>query len=198
MQQIVLASHNSAKIKEFQRLFAALNIEIIPQAELGVGEVEEPFMTFIENALLKARHASQLTGLPALADDSGLCVAALHGAPGVRSARYGGEPKSDARNNAHLLAALAGQTDRRAYYYAVLVFVRHASEPQPIIADGQCEGEILRTARGEAGFGYDPLFWIAALGRSMAELSIEEKSVLSHRGKALRELIGKLKDTDHG
>ena len=197
MQQIVLASHNAAKIKEFQRLFAKLNIEIIPQAKLDVPETEEPFMTFIENALLKARHASQLTGLPALADDSGLCVAALHGAPGVHSARYAGEPKSDARNNAQLLHALVGQADRRAYYYAVLVLVRHANDPQPIITEGRCEGEILTVARGEGGFGYDPLFGLTSLGRSMAELSAEEKSAISHRGKALDTLLKKLKDTGH-
>jgi XTP/dITP diphosphohydrolase len=197
MQQIVLASHNAAKIKEFQHFFSALDIKIIPQAELKVEEVEEPFATFIENALLKARHASQLTGLPALADDSGLCVAALQGAPGVRSARYGGEPKSDARNNAQLLQALAEHENRRAYYYAVLVFIRHAQDPQPIIAEGRCDGEILSTIRGEGGFGYDPLFWLPLLGRSMAELSFEEKSKISHRGQALHVLRNKL-GADYG
>lgn len=194
MQQIVLASNNTSKINEFQRLFAAQDIHIIPQRELGVPEVKEPFMTFVENALLKARHASKVTGLPALADDSGICVYALQGAPGVLSARYAGEPKSDARNHAQLLQALIGQTDRRAYYYAVLVLVRHAEDPQPLIADGRCEGEILPAAQGEGGFGYDPIFWIPSLARSVAELSVDEKSVISHRAKALRVLIEKLKN----
>lgn len=194
MQKIVLASNNGAKINEFQLLFAPLHITIIPQGELGVPEVDEPFGTFVENALCKARHASKITGLPALADDSGLCVSVLHGAPGVLSARYGGMPKSDARNNKQLLQALLGQTDRRAYYYAVLVLVRHAEDPQPLISDGRCEGEILAAARGEGGFGYDPLFWFPALARSAAELSGEEKSAISHRGKALRLLLEKLKE----
>lgn len=192
MQQIVLASNNVGKIQEFQRLLAGLQIQIIPQSEYGVSEAEEPFHTFVENALTKARHASRVTGLPALADDSGLCVAALQGAPGVLSARYGGIPKSDAKNNATLLQALGNEVDRRAYYYAVLVLVRHADDPQPIIADGRCEGEILKEARGTGGFGYDPLFWIPTLARSVAELSAEEKSAISHRGKALRTLIQKL------
>ena len=192
MQQIVLASNNVGKIQEFQRLLAGLQIQIIPQSEYGVTEALEPFHTFVENALAKARHASRATGLPALADDSGLCVAALNGAPGVLSARYGGIPKSDAKNNMALLQALDNEVDRRAYYYAVLVLVRHADDPQPIIADGRCEGEILKEARGVGGFGYDPLFWIPALERSAAELSAEEKSAISHRGKALRTLIQKL------
>lgn len=193
MQQIVLASNNAGKVREFQQLFAALRIELIPQGKLGVPEVEEPFCTFIENALTKARHASRETGLPALADDSGICVSALQGAPGVLSARYAGEPKSDARNNALLLQSLEGLADRRAYYYVVLVLVRHAEDPQPIIAEGRCDGEILTAFRGENGFGYDPLLWIPALQRSIAELSPEEKSKISHRGHAARALIARLK-----
>ena len=192
MRQIVLASLNAAKIHEFQHLFAEHNITIIPQDTLGVAEVDEPFTTFVENALTKARHASRVTGLPALADDSGLCVDALQGAPGVLSARYAGEPKSDSRNNSQLLQALSTTTHRRAYYYAVLVLVRSADDPQPIITDGHCAGEILTAPRGEGGFGYDPLFWIPALARSVAELSSAEKMAISHRGQALRRLLKKL------
>jgi XTP/dITP diphosphohydrolase len=194
-KRIVLASNNAGKVKEFNRLFAALDIEIVPQGELGVAECEEPHHTFIENALEKARHASRITGLPALSDDSGLCVHALGGAPGVYSARFAGEPKSDARNNQKLLESLAGQADRSAYYYAALVLVRHADDPQPLISDGICCGEILETSRGEGGFGYDPLFLLPQFGKTAAEISADEKSQISHRGKALRELIAKLQET---
>lgn len=196
MQKIVLASNNAGKLREFARLFADLDIELIPQGQLGVGEAEEPHATFVENALEKARHAAHITGLPALADDSGICVHALGGAPGVYSARFAGEPKSDARNNEKLIADLAGQTDRRAYYYAALVLVRHADDPQPLIADGFCDGLIVDTPTGEGGFGYDPHFFLPQFGKTVAEISAEEKSLISHRGKALRELVGKLKE--HG
>lgn len=196
MKKIVLASNNAGKLREFARLFADLDIEIIPQGQLGVTEAEEPHATFVENALAKARHAAQATGLPALADDSGICVHALGGAPGVYSARYAGEPKSDARNNEKLVAALAGQADRRAYYYAALVLVRHADDPQPLIADGFLDGEIVDTAQGEGGFGYDPYFLLPQFDKTVAQISAEEKSLISHRGKALRELIAKLKE--HG
>lgn len=196
MQKIVLASNNAGKLREFARLFADYDIELIPQGQLGVTEAEEPHATFVENALAKARHAARITGLPALADDSGICVHALGGAPGVYSARYAGEPKSDARNNEKLVAELAGQTDRRAYYYAALVLVRHADDPQPLIADGCCDGEIIDTPRGEGGFGYDPYFLLPQFGKTVAEISPEQKSLISHRGKALRELAGKLKE--HG
>jgi XTP/dITP diphosphohydrolase len=196
MKKIVLASNNVGKLREFSRLFADLDIEIIPQGELGVAEAEEPHATFVENALAKARHAARITGLPALADDSGICVHALGGAPGVYSARYAGEPKSDTRNNEKLVAALADQADRRAYYYAALVLVRHADDPQPLIADGFCDGLIVDTPQGEGGFGYDPHFFLPQFGKTVAQISPEEKSLISHRGKALRELIGKLKE--HG
>ena len=196
MKKIVLASNNAGKLREFARLFADLDIELIPQGQLGVGEVEEPHATFVENALEKARHAARVTGLPALADDSGICVHALGGAPGVYSARYAGEPKSDARNNEKLITTLAGQANRRAYYYAALVLVRHADDPQPLIADGFCDGLIVDTPAGEGGFGYDPHFFLPQFGKTVAEISAEEKSLISHRGKALRELVGKLKE--HG
>jgi len=192
-QRIVLASNNKGKLKEFNELLATIGFSVHPQGEFNIPEAEEPFHTFVENALAKARHASRLTGLPALADDSGVCVNALGGAPGVYSARYAGEPKSDARNNEKVIADLAAHADKSAYYYCVLVFVRHADDPQPVIADGRWEGVISPEARGEGGFGYDPHFLIPALGKHVAELAPEEKNRLSHRGQALRALVEKLK-----
>ena len=194
-QRIVLASNNAGKVKEFNHLLAPFDFEVIPQGELGVPECPEPFATFVENALAKARHAAQFTGLPALADDSGLCVHALGGVPGVLSARFAGEPKSDARNNEKLLAEMQDKTDRRAWYYAALVLVRSVQDPQPLIADGVCTGEILTAPLGDGGFGYDPLFWRADLQKSVAQLSAAEKSTISHRAKALQKLISQLKET---
>lgn len=192
MKQLVLASNNAKKLKELEALLSPLGIAVIPQGELGVSEAEEPHCTFIENALAKARHAAAATGLPALADDSGLCVAALGGAPGVQSARYAGEPKSDARNNEKLLAALAGQTDRRAHFVSLLVLVRHAEDPQPIIAEGEWHGAILPAQRGEGGFGYDPLFLDPASGQTAAELPPAVKNQRSHRGQAMQKLLERL------
>lgn len=192
MQKIVLASNNQGKLKEFGQILAPLNISLHAQSEFDVPEAEEPYFTFVENALTKARHAARLTGLPALADDSGLCVNALNGAPGVLSARYAGEPKSDTRNNQELVANLAAYQDRSAYYYCVLVYVRSEFDPQPIIADGRWSGEIISSPRGEHGFGYDPHFWIPSLEKTVAELSPEQKNSLSHRGQALRSLLEKL------
>ena len=194
MQELVLASGNAGKLKEFRRLLEPLGLAVTPQAELGVGEAEEPHDTFIENALAKARHAAQFTGLPALADDSGLCVEALGGAPGVHSARYAGEPKSDARNNEKLLAALAGKSDRRAHYACVLVLCRHAADPEPLIAIGDWWGEILLAPRGSGGFGYDPLFLDPQFGLSAAELDLERKNRVSHRGKAMAALLSLLQE----
>lgn len=194
MKKLVLASNNAKKLKELVALVAPLGIEVIPQGELGVSEAEEPHCTFIENALTKARHAAAATGLPALADDSGLCVAALGGAPGVQSARYAGEPKSDARNNEKLLEALAGQTDRRAHFVSLLVLVRHAEDPQPIIAEGEWHGEILPALQGEGGFGYDPLFLDPASGQTAAELPAEIKNQRSHRGQAMQKLLERLQE----
>ena len=194
MQRLVLASNNAKKLKELGSLLTPLGIELIPQGQLDIPEAEEPFPTFVENALAKARHASRLSGLPALADDSGLCVRALGGAPGVFSARYAGEPKSDARNNAHLLAALADQSDREAHFVSVLVLVRHADDPQPIIAQGNWHGEILTEARGADGFGYDPLFWVPAAAKSAAEMAPDEKNACSHRGIAMQKLLTQLGD----
>lgn len=193
MQKIVLASNNAKKLKELSALLTPLGIQLIPQGELGVPEAEEPHHTFLENALAKARHAAQLTGLPALADDSGLCVKALGGAPGVQSARYGGEPKSDARNNEKLLAALTGVADRRAHFVSLLVLVRHGDDPQPLVAEGEWHGEIIDQYRGEGGFGYDPLFYVPAEKATAAELSAEVKNRLSHRGQAMARLLERLK-----
>jgi XTP/dITP diphosphohydrolase len=187
--KLVLASNNAKKLKELDTILAPLGWELVPQGQLGVPEVDEPHCTFVENALAKARHASQLTGLPALADDSGLCVDAFDGAPGVYSARYAGEPRSDARNNEKLLAELGNSSLRAAHYVALIVFVRHADDPQPIIAEGEWHGEILPAARGESGFGYDPLFYVRELDKSAAELDAAEKNRRSHRGQALARLV---------
>jgi XTP/dITP diphosphohydrolase len=191
-RKIVLASNNIGKLKEFGQMLAPLGIEVHAQSEYGVPEAEEPYLTFVENALTKARHASRITGMPAMADDSGICVDALGGAPGVLSARYAGEPKSDERNNQKLIADLVSSTNKSASYYCVLVYVRHADDPQPVIAEGSWQGEIINTPRGNNGFGYDPYFFLPALGKTAAELSPDEKNQLSHRGKALRALIEKL------
>ena len=192
-QRLILASNNAGKLREFAEILGPIGFTLHPQGEFDVPEADEPFATFVENALHKARHAARLTGLPALADDSGVCVNALKGAPGVYSARYAGEPKSDAKNSAKLIADLAEHADKSAYYYCVLVYVRHADDPQPVIADGRWDGEIIATARGANGFGYDPHFWLPALGKTTAELTPDEKNGLSHRGQALRALVAKLK-----
>jgi XTP/dITP diphosphohydrolase len=191
-QRLILASNNAGKLKEFAQLLGPIGFELHPQGEFNVPEAEEPFGTFVENALQKARHAARLTGLPALADDSGVCVNALGGAPGVYSARFAGEPKSDARNNEKLVADLAAHADKSAYYYCVLVYVRHADDPQPVIADGVWCGQIVDTPRGAGGFGYDPHFLLPEFGRTAAELAPEEKNAVSHRGQALRALVDKL------
>jgi len=192
--RLVLASNNAGKLREFRRLLAPLGVDVLAQDELGIPEADEPHVTFVENALAKARQASALTGLPALADDSGVCVRALGGAPGVQSARYAGEPKSDARNNAKLVSALQGVADRRAHYACVLVLVHHVDDPEPIIAEGRWHGTIIDTPRGDGGFGYDPHFLDDATGLTGAELPLERKNELSHRGKAMRALIARLQD----
>jgi XTP/dITP diphosphohydrolase len=190
---IILASNNAGKLKEFSELLAPVGFDLRTQGEFNVPEAEEPYSTFVENALEKARHAARITGLPALSDDSGVCANALGGAPGVLSARYAGEPKSDARNNQKLIADLAAHADKSAYYYCVLVLVRHANDPQPVIAEGRWDGKIVATPCGQGGFGYDPHFWLPALGKTAAELSAAEKNRLSHRGQALRMLVEKLR-----
>ncbi|MGP1716721.1 MAG: RdgB/HAM1 family non-canonical purine NTP pyrophosphatase [Methylophilus sp.] len=193
--KLVIASGNKGKIREIAHVLTPLNIAIVSQSEFNVPECPEPYETFVENALAKARHASQHTGLPALADDSGLCVHALQGAPGVISARYAGPLPAnslltqDERNNDKLLTVMSRESDRRAYFYSVLVLVRSPNDPQPIIADGVWLGEILREFRGSDGFGYDPLFMDMATRKTVAELPLEVKSKMSHRGQALVKLL---------
>lgn len=197
-EKLVIASGNKGKIREIAHLLAPLNIQVLPQSEFNVPECPEPYGTFIENALAKARHASQHTGLPALADDSGLCVDALQGAPGVISARFAGPQPAkslltqDERNNDKLLTVMERLADRRAYFYSVVVLVRNPQDPQPIIADGLWRGEILREFRGTEGFGYDPLFLDTQTGKTVAELPLEIKSQLSHRGQAMAKLLQQL------
>ncbi len=194
IERLVLASGNAGKLREFRELLAPLSIEVIAQGELGIGEADEPHVTFVENALAKARHASAYSGLPALADDSGVCVHALGGAPGVTSARYAGEPRSDARNNAKLVAALQGIADRGAHYTCVLVLVRHAEDPEPIIAEGRWHGRIVDVPRGAGGFGYDPYFEVDGTGVTGAQMPPERKNEVSHRGRALRALLAQLRE----
>lgn len=214
LRQVVLASGNAGKLREFAALLAPLGLELLPQTALGVPAAEEPFGTFLENALAKARHASGATGLPALADDSGICVEALGGRPGVWSARWAamrreeaaagrqadaapggaGPADTDAANNAQLVADLQGQADRRAHYYCVLVLVRSPDDPQPIVADGSWYGEVLDAPRGAGGFGYDPHFLIPSVGLTAAELDAEAKNRASHRGRAMRVLVERLRE----
>jgi XTP/dITP diphosphohydrolase len=190
--RLVLASGNAGKVAEFRALLAPLGWQVLPQGELGVRAPEEPHATFLENALAKARHAAAGTGLPALADDSGLCVAALGGAPGVQSARFAGEPSDDGRNNGELLRRLAGVADRRAHYTCVLVALRSADDPEPLIADARWHGEVIDAPRGRGGFGYDPLFLLPELGRTAAELEAGHKNQISHRALAMAELVRKM------
>lgn len=192
MREIVLASNNPGKLGELTALLVPLGICVRAQSGLGIEEAEEPHATFVENALAKARHASRASGLPALADDSGLCVAALGGAPGVQSARFAGLPRSDAANNRRLVAALAGVADRRAFYYCALALTRTAEDPMPLIATGIWSGEIIDSPQGTGGFGYDPHFWLPQHGCTAAELSGEEKNRQSHRAQALAGMLKQL------
>lgn len=200
--KLVLASGNPGKLREFREMLAPLGIEVVPQSKLGISDADEPHATFVENALAKARHASRLARLPAFADDSGICVEALGGAPGVHSARYAGAPAAgapggredqDARNNRKLLEAIAGTGNRNAHYYCVVVMVRRPDDPEPLIAEGRWHGEVIAEARGTNGFGYDPYFLIPAFGRTAAELAPEEKNAISHRGQALAALLARLR-----
>jgi len=200
VKKLVLASNNPGKLREIGALLAPLAIEVSAQAALDIAEADEPHSTFLENALAKARHASRASGLPALADDSGLCVDALGGAPGVHSAYYAGRDGSreerDARNNVKLLGALAGVGDRRAHYYCVIVLLRRADDPEPLVAEGVWRGEIASAPRGAGGFGYDPLFYLPARRCTSAELDADQKNRLSHRGQALARLLSRLADED--
>ena len=197
MSPWVLATRNAGKLKEFQRLLLPLGHEILSQEALGIPEAPEPHCTFLENALGKARQASALSGYPALADDSGLCVEALEGAPGVISAHFAGEPRSDQRNNEKLVRLLHEQSNRRAHYYCILIWIRHAEDPTPLIAEGRWEGEIQLSAQGTGGFGYDPYFYVPALGCTAAELTLAQKNQISHRGQALQHLLSQLQKV-HG
>ena len=189
-QRVVLASSNKGKVREFSELLAGRDMTVVPQSDFAVPDADETGLTFVENAILKARNAAVHTGLAAIADDSGLEVDYLNGAPGIYSARYAGEGGS-AANNAKLLEALAdvATEQRGARFQCVLVYLRHADDPTPVICQGTWEGRILTALRGEAGFGYDPLFWVPEEGCSSAELSAERKNELSHRGQALRCLL---------
>lgn len=201
MKKLVLASGNPGKLREFRAILEPLGIGIVPQGELGIADADEPHPTFVENALAKARHASRASGLPAFADDSGICVAALGGEPGVRSARFAGPPPGgvtqgrddqDRRNNEKLIACLAGKTDRRAHYYCVVVLVHHADDPEPVIAEGRWHGEVVDRPRGANGFGYDPYFFLREFGCTAAELEPHRKNAISHRGLALAQLVAQL------
>ncbi|GAB2613621.1 RdgB/HAM1 family non-canonical purine NTP pyrophosphatase [Novilysobacter erysipheiresistens] len=194
MNRIVVASGNAGKLAEFNRLLGEAGIEFVAQGELGVEDIEETGLTFVENALLKARHAARVTGLPALADDSGLCVDALDGAPGLYSARYAGEPSDPARNIDKLLQALEGvpEAQRGAHFHCTLVLLRHAEDPRPLIAQGEWHGRVLGARRGSGGFGYDPLFLDPDTGKTAAELEPATKNRISHRGQALAMLRQKL------
>jgi XTP/dITP diphosphohydrolase len=197
LHTVVLASGNAGKLREFGALLEPLNIHLISQQSLNIPEAPEPHPTFVENALAKARHASALSRLPALADDSGLCVVALDGEPGIHSARYAQDihgTRSDEANNQKLVAALDGVKDRRAWYVAVLVLVTRPDDPQPVIAEAIWRGEIQDAGRGQHGFGYDPFFYLPDQGCTAGELTPERKNAMSHRGRALQDLIGQLTD----
>ena len=189
MQKLVLASNNAGKLREFSELLAPVHFEIIPQGALGIPEAEEPYATFVENALAKARHASSASGLPALADDSGICAHALQGAPGVLSARYAGLEANSAANNQKLISALQGKSDRGAHYVCALVMINRVDDPEPVIVQTRWYGKFQDVAQGSHGFGYDPHFFLPELGLTVAQLEPEQKNILSHRGQALRELL---------
>lgn len=191
-KQLVLASNNAGKIKEFTQFFAKYQVQIIPQFELGIAEVEEPFHTFVENALHKARHCTRYTSLPVLADDSGLCVKSLNNAPGVYSARFAGEPRNPKANITKLLNELATHSNRSSYYYCILVLMRNHDDPQPLISEGVLPGEITLSPMGNNGFGYDEYFHIPKYNLTMAQLDLDIKNQISHRAQALNSLINKL------
>jgi XTP/dITP diphosphohydrolase len=190
--KLVVASGNAGKLRELEALLKPLGVEAVAQNVLGVPEADEPFPTFVENALAKARNAARHTGLPALADDSGILADALCGAPGVQSARFAGDPRSDERNNHKLIDLLRATANRAAHYYCVIVVVRSALDPEPLIAEGAWSGEVIFEPRGSGGFGYDPYFFLPELGKTAAELPMELKNRISHRGKALDCLVERL------
>jgi XTP/dITP diphosphohydrolase len=191
-RRLVLASDNRGKLAELRALLAPMGVQVEAQGALGIGPADEPHGTFVENALAKARHAARASGLPALADDSGLCCRALDGAPGVRSARFAGPQATDEQNNALLVQRLAGQSDRHAHYHCVIVALRSADDPEPLIADGRWEGAIVDAPRGSGGFGYDPHFWLEDLQMTVAQLDAERKNRLSHRALAMQAMVSLL------
>ena len=195
--KLVLASNNAGKLAELQTLFAPLGVELVRQAALGISEADEPFKTFVENALAKARHAAQHSGLPAMADDAGLCVDAFDGLPGVDTAYYAtqfGYPKGDDNNVTALLHNMQGQTNRRAALVSTLVAVRHAADPEPLISVGRAMGQITQAPVGEQGFGFDPVMFIPELGKTFAQLAPEVKNAHSHRGKAAQEMLRQMRE----
>ena len=196
--EAVLATGNAGKLREMAALLAPIGLRLTAQGELGIAAAAETGVTFVENALRKARHASAAAGLPAIADDSGLVVPALGGAPGVRSARYAGDDATDAQNNRKLIGALAGIEDRSAWFYCVLVFIERPEDPAPLLATGLWRGRIIDQPRGEGGFGYDPHFLVPHLDRTSAELAPEEKNALSHRGQAVAALLQRLRERSEG
>jgi XTP/dITP diphosphohydrolase len=193
VRRLVIASDNPGKLREFGALLAPLGADVVAQREFGIRSADEPFETFFENALAKARHAARLSGLPALADDSGLCCVALGGAPGVRSARFAGADADDAANNAELVRRLAGVADRSAHYACVLVAVRAADDPEPVFADAIWRGRFVDEPRGDNGFGYDPHFYVPQFACTAAELPPATKNNVSHRALAMQELVGRLR-----
>ncbi len=195
MKRLVLASRNAGKLRELQALLQPFNWDVIPQDDLNIEEAPEPHPTFVENALAKARNAALHSGLPALADASGRCVDALGGGPGVISAHYAGEPKSDLRNNEKLVRDLQGISDRRAHYYCVLVLVRSAQDPEPMIAEGRWEGQVILSPQGQGGFGYDPYFYLPQQRCTAAEFTVAEKNRMSHRAQALARLLDRLRNS---
>ncbi|WP_404393818.1 XTP/dITP diphosphatase [Pseudoalteromonas phenolica] len=192
-QQIVLATGNQGKVKELGAMLNELNIEVLPQSQFDVPDVPETGTTFIENAIIKARHAARITGLPAIADDSGLEVDALNGAPGVYSARFAGDNANDQNNIDKLLAEMQDKEVRSARFWCVLVYMRHADDPTPLVCQASWEGTITEDQQGREGFGYDPVFYVASEGCTSAQLTKEQKNALSHRGQALKQLVAKLK-----
>lgn len=196
--QAVLATGNAGKLREMAMLLAPIGFQLRAQGELGIAAAAETAVTFVENALQKARHASRAARLPAIADDSGLVVPALGGAPGVRSARYAGDDATDAQNNRKLIGALTGIEDRSAWFFCALVFIERPEDPAPLLATGLWRGQIIDQPRGEGGFGYDPHFLVPHLGRTSAELAPEEKNALSHRGQAVAALLQRLRERSEG
>lgn len=199
MSQIVLASGNIGKLRELSQILSPLGLKLIAQSDLNVAEAEETGLSFVENAIIKARNAALVTGLPAIADDSGIEVDALHGAPGIYSSRYAGPDASDTDNIQALLTAMKDvpENERTARFQCVVVFMRHAEDPTPLICQGSWQGQILQSPSGDEGFGYDPIFWVTETDCTAAELSPEQKHAISHRGKAMRQFMEEFKYTRH-